>query len=264
MMKNASKIAVISGGSSGIGLACAHALIQRGYLVVIMARDAQRLREAAQSSGAKALPLDVTDREACHRAIGDIREKHGRIDWLIACAGTVEPGMFETLDYASHRAQMETNYFGALHLVEPVAAVMRDQGAGRITLVSSAAAFVGIAGYSAYAPSKFAVRALGETLRVELAPAGVQVSVAFPPDTDTPQLAKENLTKPEATKQITQSGGVFSAEVVAGKMIAQAESGRFMLSASPLMAAFGLFHSLYAPLFRAQQIRILRRFLKRI
>ena len=257
-------IAVISGGSSGIGLACARLLAARGCHVILLARDLPRLQDAtasmAPAGSAEAIVLDVTEAQACEAAIRDIVERHGHIDWLITCAGATEPGMFLDLDLAAHRRQMETNYFGTLNLALPVARIMNEQRSGRMVFVASAAAFVGIAGYSAYAPGKFAVRALGDVLRVELAPAGVSVSVAFPPDTDTPQLAAENLSKPEATKRITAGGGMLDAETVASSLLAGAQAGRFMLTPSLLIGAFGWFHSLYAPIFRALQIRILTRF----
>ncbi len=258
------KIALISGGSSGIGLSCAHWLAQRNYHVILLARDLRRLERAelnlrqAGHAAVEAHALDVCDAQACAVLIAAILRKHGRIDWLITSAGMVEPGMFLDLALASHRQQMETNFFGTLHLVQPIAAHMRNQGGGRITLIASAAAFAGVAGYSGYAPGKFAVRGLGEVLRVELAPFGIAVGVAFPPDTDTPQLAQENLLKPEATRQITAGGGVWPVDVIAARLLSQAEAGVFMIAPTRLIWAFGWLHSLYAPLFRWHQARILR------
>jgi 3-dehydrosphinganine reductase len=258
----ARRVAVISGGSSGIGLAIAHELAARGYALWLLARRPEMLRAArAELAGrfpdipVETLPIDVCDATACEGAIARILEVSGQIDWLVTSAGMVEPGMFLEQSIASHRRQMETNHFGTLHLVRPVAEAMRAQGDGRITLISSAAAFAGIAGYSGYVASKSAVRALGETLQVELAGHGIAVGVAFPPDTDTPQYHAEQATKPEITKAISSGGGVLSAEAVARTIVRHGERGRFLLTPSPLMTAFGWFHSLYAPLFRYQQRR---------
>ena len=259
------KTAVISGGSSGIGLACARILCMRGYHVTLLARDEARLEAARRAlrggAGQEVATrrLDVVHASDCEQAIAEIAEARGGIDWLITCAGMVEPGLFETLSLDSHRRQMETNYFGTLNLVAPAARFMTAKGSGRITLVASGAAFVGIAGYSAYAPSKFAVRALGEILRVELAPKGVSVSVAFPPDTDTPQLAQEEQARPPITRALASGGGRLSAQRVAEGMIAGAEAGRFMLTPSVVMTAFGWAHSLYAPLFCRKQIGMMRK-----
>ena len=259
------KTAVISGGSSGIGLACARLLCLRGYHVTLLARDEARLeaaRRAIRDSTGREVStrrLDVVNARDCADAIEEIAQARGGIDWLFTCAGMVEPGLFETLSLDSHRRQMETNYFGTLNLVTPAARLMTARGGGRITLVASGAAFVGIAGYSAYAPSKFAVRALGEVLRVELAPKGVCVSVAFPPDTDTPQLAQEEPMRPAITRALASGGGLMSAQRVAEGIIAGAEAGRFMLTPSAVMTAFGWAHSLYAPFFRKKQIAMMRK-----
>ena len=238
---------------------------------MLLARDLEKLEAARVSLEANRIfiggdnlqrvsvtPLDVVDAGACRAAMEAVQDVHGRLDWVITSAGTVEPGMFVDLAAEAHRRQMEINYFGTLNLVRPATAMMRKQGGGRITMISSAAAFSGIAGYSGYTPSKFAVRALAETLRVELATDGISIGVAFPPDTDTPQLAAEQDAKPEATKRITAGGGVMSAERVAHSIVEGALAGRFMLTPGWLITLFGWMHSLYAPFFRWHQSRIIR------
>ena len=110
------KTAVISGGSSGIGLACARILCMRGYHVTLLARDEARLEAARRAlrggAGQEVATrrLDVVHASDCEQAIAEIAEARGGIDWLITCAGMVEPGLFETLSLDSHRRQMETNY----------------------------------------------------------------------------------------------------------------------------------------------------------
>lgn len=258
------KVAIISGGSSGIGLACARVLLERGYRVALLARDPARLREAVAALGANAearvdlLSVDVTDAAACQAAVAEIASRHGRIDWLITSAGIVEPGLFRDLDLTAHRAQMETNYFGTLHLIQAAVPVMRGPGS-RITLVSSGAAFIGIAGYSGYAPGKFAVRALAEILRLELAEDGIVVSFVAPPDTETPQLQSERPKRPSVTRLISEQGGTLTAEQVAERMITRAEAGAFFLAPSRTMAWLAQFHSLYRPFLAWQQRRILKR-----
>lgn len=259
------KTAVVSGGSSGIGLACARVLLARDYRVVLLARDMTRLLDAKMLLGPERaslvdlLPVDVADVSASQSAIAKIEARHGRIDWLITCAGIVEPGLFCDLDLTAHRAQMETNYFGTLHLVHATVPLMRRSGGGRITLVSSGAAFIGIAGYSGYAPGKFAVRALAEILRLELAADRIAVSVACPPDTETPQLASERSKRPAVTRMISEQGGVMTAERVAQRIIEKAERGVFLLVPSTMMALLAWFHSLYRPLLAWQQQRLLKR-----
>lgn len=267
MSAGSQKVVLITGGSSGIGFECARLLLMRGHKLVLAARDQNnldaaksRLSDELASGAIDVMRLDVCDAAACVAAVATIVERHGGIDWLITCAGIAEPGMFADLPMQSHRHQMETNYFGTLNVVQPVASMMRERRSGRIMLVASGAAFVGIAGYSGYTPGKCAVRALGEALYVELASFGVSVCVAFPPDTDTPQLAQENRTKPVVTKAITASGNVWPAPVIARRLLDQAEAGRFMLTPTVLMTLFSRLHSLYAPAFLRRQIRMLRTF----
>jgi 3-dehydrosphinganine reductase len=257
--------AVVSGGSSGIGLACARELARRGFRIALIARDPERLALAAQILAADGAPhvatfaLDVTDARACAQAIERIEGELGAMDWLIASAGDATPGMFDALEASAHRAQMEVNYFGALNLVMPASTRMAARGAGRIVLVSSAAAFVGVTGYSAYAPGKFALRGLGEILRVELGARGVCVSVAFPPDTRTPLLERELTTRPPISSRMAAAGGLFSAEAVAANIIADAMKGRFVLAPSLLLRLYAWSHSLYAPFLLARQRRTLAR-----
>ncbi len=87
----------------------------------------------------------------------------------------------------------------------------------------------------------------------------ITVSVAYPPDTDTPQLHRENETRPLATRLIAEGGGVMSARDVAQRIIRQAESGRFMLAPSPVIALLAWAHSFYRPIFAWQQRRAMRR-----
>lgn len=260
-------VAIITGGSSGIGLAAAHELLLRGYRVVLVARQADGLEAAAKAlrgrhpiAGDVILrSLDVRDAEGCETLIRDVELEIGPVHYLLAAAGIVEPGLFIEQDIAAHRRQIDVNYLGTLNIVHPVAVAMVKRRRGHIVLVSSGAAFVGIYGYSAYAPSKFAVRGLGETLRAELAEHGISVSVAFPPDTDTPQYHAEQAAKPAVTKAISAGGGLFSAETVAARIIRRSLAGRFVVTQGAGLAALRWIHSLYAPVFLRAQARLARR-----
>jgi 3-dehydrosphinganine reductase len=257
--------AIVSGASSGIGLACAKELARQGHPLALIARDAARLEKAralveqAGSPEILVFSADVTDAQACARIVESVAVRRGSIDWLITCAGDVEPGMFHELSVDAHRRQMELNYFGTLQLAAPVAKRMIDQQAGNIVLISSAAAILGVAGYSAYGASKFAVRGLGEALSVELAPHGVVCSVAFPPDTATPQLERERVLRPWITEQIAAGAPVADPDVLAVRMICDAKRGRFILAPSMQFRAYAWLSSLYAPFFRRWQRKLLDR-----
>ncbi|KAL1139342.1 hypothetical protein AAG570_006327 [Ranatra chinensis] len=96
---------------------------------------------------------------------------------------------------------------------------MKARGYGHITFVSSQAAFLGIYGFAPYSASKYALRGLAEGLQMEVAIHGVKVTIAYPPDTDTPGFAEEEKTKPKETKLICKTSGLFSPHKVAKKIL---------------------------------------------
>lgn len=263
-------LAIVSGGSSGIGLSAAKRLIARGYDLVLIARGQARLeaaREALLAGFRSGDPprvslrvLDVTEGEACRAVIEEVEASLGPIAMLVAAAGQAVPGRFGMQALADHHRQMQVNYFGALALAHALAPRMAKRGSGHILLVSSGAAFAGIHGYSAYGPSKFALRGLAETLRVELAGDGVCVSIAYPPDTDTPQYRVELQHKPIVTRRISAQGGLHSADTIGAGMIDQALKGKFVITSGVGLRLLAHFHSLYAPFFRWQQRRLIARF----
>lgn len=91
---------------------------------------------------------------------------------------------------------------------------MKLNGGGRVVFVSSQAGQIGVFGFSAYSPSKFALTGLAQVLRMELKPHGIFVSVAYPPDTNTPGFEEENKSKPEETRLISETAGLFEPEQV--------------------------------------------------
>ena len=257
--------AFITGGSSGIGLELAKTLAARGHPIAIFSRDTGRLQDAAHALKTDfpdllitAYPVDVSDRIGVGKATANAIAEHGNPGWAIANAGIAEPGEFLHQDIARFEAQMNTNYMGALYFAKAVAPAMTDAG-GHLIFVASGAAFFGIYGYSAYAPPKFAMRGLAEVLRVELAPYDISVTLAFPPDTDTPQLDYESRFKPEITKAITAGGGKWQAADVARRIVSCAQSGRFAVTPGLQMRALLILHSLFAPLLRLWQGWLVKR-----
>lgn len=258
-------LAIISGGSSGIGKACADKLLERGHHVALLARDPERLELARSELSAKwpqaaisVHSVDVADWETCRNAVSELIQAHGAPAWLIASAGTARPGLFLDQPAEEHARHMQVNFLGAVYLVRAAAPAMAKAGDGRIVLIASGAAFLGIYGYSAYAPSKFAIRGLAEILRLELAEHGISVTLACPPDTDTPQLAEEELTKPPVTRRISSAGGVWSADTVASAIVAAATRRRFRVGPGRMIGALTYFHSIIAPIFHLRQRRLLR------
>lgn len=224
---------LITGGSSGIGLAFAREMLARGAAVTLVARrspvlDAAR-RELLQqypTAIVHTITFDVADAVAVERDLTPHVAAHG-VDILINNAGVVMPGRFVDLPAAQFRQMMDVNYFGTVHMTKLIVPHLIAQRAGHVLNVASLAGVVGIYGYTAYAASKFAVVGLSQALRAELWPHGVRVSLCLPPDTDTPQLAFENQHKPAETKAIGGTVKTLPPAVVARAMANGMARGAF-------------------------------------
>lgn len=224
-------LAVLSGASSGIGLALAQGLLARGATVLAIARDPARLGAARGGLGAAGgrylpLPCDVRDAAALEAGIAAAVAAHGPPAWCVACAGIVRPGRFLDLSVEDHAAQWATNYQGAVNLLRAAVPAMRQARQGRVVLVSSAAALGTFYGYSGYAPGKAALRALGDILHLELGPSGLSVTTAFPPDTDTPQLHEEQKVRPKVASLFMKGNPISAPQHVARLILEGAERGR--------------------------------------
>lgn len=196
-MADVEKIALVTGASSGFGLLIAVALAQKGFRVVATMRDPERqaslLREAEQSGvGARidVVKLDVTDSTTIEEAISQTISKHGKIDVLVNNAGFAAGGFIEEVPMEAWRAQMETNFMGAVAVTRAVLPLMRRQGDGAIIQIGSVSGRIGLPGYGAYAASKFAVEGFCESLRHEVAPFGIRVFLVEPGAYRTPIWSK--------------------------------------------------------------------------
>jgi len=258
-MELSGKHAIVTGGSSGIGLETARLLGERGARVSLVARDGVRLEAAKRETRAlQTASIDVTDPEAVDTGFAKLTAAEGPCDVLVASAGEARPGYFQELDLSVFRAQMDLDYFGTLHCVRAVVPSMIERHTGTIVGVSSAAGLIGVFGYSAYAPAKYAVRGLMDTLRAELRPHGIQVSCAYPPDTDTPGFARENETKPPETVAVSGTVKVMAPARVAAKIVRGIEKDHADITAEVpttfLLRGGGLF-SPVVERFMAGQVR---------
>jgi 3-dehydrosphinganine reductase len=236
------KTALITGGSSGIGLALACQLAAEGAHIWILARDPEKLENACVEINAarrsdqqqvRTIPADVADAASLTAALNPFFSEHGTPDLLINSAGITQPGMFVDLDLAHHRANMEINFFGTLHVVQAVTPGMIARGSGHIVNISSIAGIHGVPGYGAYTPSKFAVRGLTDVLYYELKPHGIQVSIVFPTDTQTPQLDYDKQHQPQFLKILTESNNkTLPAGEVAAKILRDVKRGRYLITPS--------------------------------
>ena len=227
---------LVTGGSSGIGLAFVRRVVDLGARVSVVADVAEQLTAAdaeLSSRGAEHVveQADVADRDQLAGAIARATAALGPCDVLLTSAGIAHPGYFERLDDEVFRRTMEVDYFGTLHALRAVVPSMIERRAGSVVGISSAAGLVGIFGYTPYAPAKFAVRGLLEALRCELAPFGVHVGCVCPPDTDTPQLAYENRFKPPETRAISGQIKPITADRVAAAIVRGVERRQFLVTA---------------------------------
>ncbi|MGF1499146.1 MAG: SDR family oxidoreductase [Elainellaceae cyanobacterium] len=260
--------AIITGGSSGIGKAIAHLLTQDGVHLSLIARDPTRL-EAARLELAQARPhdlqriltfsADVAVQAQAERAVQGAIAQLGPPDLLVTCAGIAHPGYFQELPLDIFERTMAVNYFGTLYCIRAVLPTMIQQGRGHIALVSSGAGLIGLFGYTTYSPSKFALRGLAESLRGELKPLGIGVSITYPPDTDTPQLAAETKTKPAETQEITATAGVWQAADVARALLNGIQRNQFAIAPGTEMGILHRYHSLLAPVLNWYFDRIVTR-----
>lgn len=255
---------IVTGGSEGIGLAVAREASLRGARVSLIARRSELLEAAADELGndTRWESADVADRSAVLEAVSRLTEAHGPCDILVANAGYSRPGRFWDLDPDEFGDEMAVNYLGAVNAAAAVVPTMRQRRRGHLCFTSSTAGLVGVYGFSAYSPTKFALRGLAESLRCELAPDGISVSVLYPPDTDTPGLKKEKAGKPRETEAISGTIKPISAERVASVTVNGIERGRFTICVDPMTKLLAHASGLMAPLTRAimdKQVRSAQR-----
>lgn len=249
--------AIITGGSSGIGRAVAQLLAQQGMSLTLIARRAANLEETQQILEQQGLQADqqiltrtadVAERSQAEAAVGDAIATLGPPVLLITCAGIAHCDYFQNLSIEMCERSMAVNYFGSLYCIRAVLPTMEQRHQGHIVVVCSGVGLIGLYGYSAYSPTKFALRGLAESLRGELKPLGISISVVYPPDTDTPQLAQENLTKPVETQRISSTAKMWTAEQVATTILAGIKHKRFSITPGQEMTVLARLHSLIAPI----------------
>lgn len=174
------KVWLITGCSSGFGRALALAVLAKGERAVVAARRVDRLSDLLAHGADRviAVPLDVTSQESVDQALAAARERFGRIDVLVNNAGYGEIGTVEETPLVVAHALMETNYYGALAMVQAVIGEMRERGSGQIINIGSIAGQIGFPALAYYCASKAALAALSEALAAELQPLGISVTLA--------------------------------------------------------------------------------------
>lgn len=172
----------ITGASSGFGEAFARHALSQGHRVVATARDTSKLAGIAALAPDRVLvaKLDVTQSSDAVDAVKAALKAFGRIDVLINNAGYGIVGALEETPEAELRAQMETNFFGAVAVTQAVLPTLRSQGSGAIVNISSMGGQMSFGGFSAYSASKFALEGMSEALADEMKPFGIKVLIVEP------------------------------------------------------------------------------------
>jgi len=229
---------IITGGSSGIGLsiACEAAADSSVSRIVILARNKERLEKAKAEILAKAaaaaaddddkkkveaVSVDVTDPEAVkNAAVSIMRDSSEMKTHLFCCAGEPHPAYFQDISPQAYANIVQTNQLGSIYITNAFLSFMKS---GTVTLCSSMGGQLGVFGFTAYSPTKFALRGFAECLHMELSNnPEISVQVAYPPDTDTPGFEKENIGKPEETRLVSETAGLSCPKFVGKIMLREA------------------------------------------
>ena len=253
--KNLLTHAVVTGGSSGIGLAVAKELVKNDCkYITLIARNESKLNQAKEELDAyvttndkksiiQVYSVDVGVVDKVTKAAEDICTSNDVPcpTMLFNVAGTSSSAAFVSTDFQEFERLMNINYLGTAYVTRAfLPYMMKKEGTDEnhprsIMFTSSQAGQLGVFGYTAYSASKYALKGLAEALQMEVGRENITIQLSFPPDTDTPGFEEENKDKPEETRLISETSGLFSAEQVASKMVTSALQKR-----PPFNVYFGL------------------------
>jgi NAD(P)-dependent dehydrogenase (short-subunit alcohol dehydrogenase family) len=208
------KTALITGGTTGIGLATARLFLAEGARVAVIGQDPGRVTQAAQDLGEGALVIraDVGRLADMQEAAARIKQQFGSLDAVFANAGIAQPMPFSDVDAHNIDSQVDVNFKGVIYTVQSMLPMLNDPSS--VVLTSTTMIEKGVAGMSVYAATKAAVRSLARTLSAELAPRGVRVNSISPGLVETPIYGKLGLP-PEAV------------QAWAGQLLAKVPAARF-------------------------------------
>jgi NAD(P)-dependent dehydrogenase (short-subunit alcohol dehydrogenase family) len=182
------KIALVTGGNSGIGYATAEELVARGATVIITGRKKEAVETAAKNIGATGLVADQSDTKSASRLAAEVENLYGKIDIMILNAGTASFSPIDQVSEAEYDQIMNTNLKGVFFTLKSFLRILNN-GAS-VTIVSSYIAFIGSPNSAVYSASKAALNAISRTAAAELAPRNIRVNAVCPGMIETPIFTK--------------------------------------------------------------------------
>ena len=218
------RLAFITGGSSGIGLATANILAAQGCSLVLIARGQSLLDKSCKdiearidktSQSVNTLSIDVANNDDVKQKIKTAVEKFGVPDILINSAGIGTGDYFENISYEQFDKAMKINVYGTRNTISAILPFMKQKGGGHIVNISSVAGLIGMFGYSLYSTTKYALVGFSECLRSELKRFNITVTLVCPPEVKTPFIEEEAKTLPPEARIVKNLAGLLTPEQAA-------------------------------------------------
>lgn len=247
------RLAFITGGSSGIGLATAVALANQGDRIVLFARDRAHLDAAVEEIGVRVkvdacsietMSMDVSENPDVQLKMKAAVSRFGTPDILINSAGIPAGIRFENTTYEDFDEVMKTNVYGPRNTVAALLPYFKERKQGHIVNIGSLAGLIGMFGYSLYSATKYALVGFSESLRSELKPYGIRVSLVCPPEVKTPLIDKEAKSLPPESRAVKNLAGVLTPEQVADDIVRTIKKNRFLSVPGGLAKLLYLTHRL--------------------
>ncbi len=259
------KVVVITGGSSGIGFALAKEFARQKAKVILISREKEKLEFAIaqlqkmySNIHAEYFTADVSDKNQVTLVINEIGNKFHQIDVLINCAGIITCGRFADQPVEDLEKCVYVNYLGSVYTSKSAWPWLKKTK-GQLSFVSSVAGYMGLIGYSSYAPTKFALSGLAESLRMEGKKDDIKISIIYPPDTDTPLLKYERAhTLPESIA-LSKSIKVISPEKVAEIYMQGLQKNRFEIYCDSTSKMLRYFKTISPGLFNYFTLRVIKK-----
>jgi 3-oxoacyl-[acyl-carrier protein] reductase len=235
-MTSESKVAFITGGNRGIGLAIAEKFKADGYQVVVS------LRSGSAPAGIEGVIMDVTDTESVNAAVSSIESKYGNIDVLIANAGITKDGLVMRMSDADFDSVIDTNLNGAFRVARACTRGMMKQKSGRMIFIGSVVGMLGSAGQVNYAATKSGLIGMARSFARELGSRGITANVVAPGFVETEMTAVLDEARKSEINAAVPLGRFCSAEEIAGVVafLASDQAGYISGAVIPVDGGLGM------------------------